>query len=444
MRVLNDGIPAIARSPAGASGEALRVFLRYPHPLALATLEGNVLLVNAAWSARIGEARLAPESFRSLPESGEADIVLALRLPGGNAMTLPARVLRMPDRLLLALDESPDERRRAEIETLRLQVSELERLAATDALTGAWNRGHFERVIRAELARSLECQQPVSLVLLDVDHFKRVNDTLGHGVGDSVLRELVQRVRSHIRASDVLFRWGGEEFAILVSSAGYRGAERLAEKIRQAVAAQPFRGAGSVTVSLGVAEHSGSEDRESWFTRLDEALYAAKRGGRDRVVVDRRGNSDAWTAQAGAFALRLVWQEAYESGNAIIDREHQQLFDLANGLIDAVAHADEDPECVRAALDRLQEHVQRHFADEEGILAEHGYVDLPQHKRAHAGLLRRAGFLREQVDAGNASLGAVVQFLAQDVVARHMMAVDRAFFPLFGKPAAEAAAGTPH
>lgn len=158
----------------------------------------------------------------------------------------------------------------------------------------------------------------------------------------------------------------------------------------------------------------------------------------------RRCFLSAQAAAAGAFALRLVWQDACESGNAVIDREHQELFGLANGLIDGAAHAEEDPATLPAALDELLGHGQRHFAAEEGILAELQYADLQQHKRAHAGLLRRAGFLKDQVDAGKANLGAVVRFLAQDVVARHMMAVDRAFFPLFGRSAAGAVEDTLH
>jgi hemerythrin len=271
----------------------------------------------------------------------------------------------------------------------------------------------------------------VSLVLLDIDHFKQVNDTFGHGVGDSVLRELVRVLQPRLRATDILFRWGGEEFAVLVSSGGYRGAERLADDLCRAVAAHPFRTVGAVTISLGVAEHLGAEDPASWFARLDNALYRAKGSGRNRVAVDRRGNSDTWAAQSGASALHLVWQEAYECGDSTIDREHVQLFDMANELIDAVTVSKADPTPVKQALDALLESVQHHFTDEEAILASLSYTDLEPHRQAHAGLLRRAGYLKQQADAGTASLGAVVEFVAQDVVAHHMLVVDRAFYTLF-------------
>ncbi|HEX4943466.1 MAG TPA: bacteriohemerythrin [Usitatibacteraceae bacterium] len=419
--------------PSGVA-DILQAFVQFPAPMALVNLEGTAVLVNAAFSSRFGEARVVPESLRELLRGEGGERRVALRSPGlEQAVEVRARAIPMPDRILLILDESGGPRRHDEMEGLRERVSQLERLAATDHLTGAWNRSHFDRLIDAEIARSTGSRQPVSLVLLDIDHFKRINDTFGHGMGDSVLRELVRLVQSRIRASDVLFRWGGEEFTVLVASAGYRGAERVAENLRAAVAGHEFRGVGTVTISLGVAEHAGGEDPQSWFRRLDETLYAAKNGGRNRVVVDRRGSSDAWAAEVGVSALHLEWQEAYECGDATIDGEHEQLFVLANRLIDAVARGEEEPATFREALDVLLAHVQRHFADEEAILARCHYADLEQHKAAHKGLLRRAGYLKERAEAGEASLGSVVEFLAQDVVARHLMTVDRAFFPLFDK-----------
>lgn len=326
---------------------------------------------------------------------------------------------------------------------LLARITDLERLASSDHLTGAWNRAHLDRVIEAELARSRAGRCPLSLVLFDIDHFKAVNDTFGHAVGDSVLRELVQVVRGHARASDLLFRWGGEEFVVLLPSAGYRRAETVAESLRSVVAGHTFAGAGAVSMSLGVAEHDGDQDPAAWFRRLDEALYGAKDSGRNRVVVSRRGNSDAWAAAGGTSALQLVWEEGYECGDATIDAEHRALFDLANTLMDAAFGAHAAPAAVKAAMEDLLVHVQRHFADEEAILERLHYAQLEAHRRAHTGLLRRGLALAARLEAGEASVGAIVEFLAHDVVARHLMAVDRAFFPLFRKAAASAASAAP-
>jgi hemerythrin len=424
-------------SSAPEGKEILQAFMQFPAPLALLNHAGALVSVNAALLARFGAASVVPKAGADGARGGNGDCMVELRSPGRKeAIEVHARLIRMPDLTLLILDGGGAPEPEDEVTRLRGRISELEQLASTDHLTGAWNRAHFDRVIEVELARSLACRQPVSLVLLDIDHFKAINDCHGHDIGDAVLRELVQLVQSRIRASDFLFRWGGEEFAVLAATHGYRGAERLAENLRSAVAAHSFRGVGSVAISLGVAEHLGMEPPAAWFQRLDQALYAAKEGGRDRVVVDRRGNSDAWAKQAGVSALHLAWQEAFECGDPTIDTEHRELFGLANVLIDAAAHGQAEPARFRSALGALLTHVAKHFADEEAILAEHRYADLEQHKRAHAGLLRRADYLKVRVESGQADLGSVVEFLAQDVVARHLLAVDRAFFPLFaGKPA---------
>lgn len=420
----------------------LRTFLHFPHPLALLDLQGATLLVNKAMHLRFGAVVIDVDRIRSLPAVDDLECRVALRPQGHSApIEVPARAIRTDDRLLLVFGEAIAGGPTAELGRLRERVLQLEQIAATDFLTGAWNRAHFNRLIQIELAGSEASRRPVTLALIDIDHFKTINDTYGHAVGDSVLRELVEVIRSCIRASDVLFRWGGEEFAVLAASVGYRGAERLAEHIRSAVAAHVFRDVGTITVSVGVAEHAAGEDSGAWFERLDEALYSAKRGGRNRVVVDRRGDSDDWASATGSAVLSLVWQEAFECGEPTIDDEHREMFRLANRLIESAANAQAEPGQLAAALDALLAHVQQHFADEEAILERHGYADLEQHRRAHAGLLRRAAFLKAQAEEGKAKLGAVVEFLAQDVVARHMLAVDRAFYPLFAWRSAQREAG---
>ena len=422
-----------AKNPADlAYAGLLEAFMELPAALALLDVDGRSERINTRFLQRFGPDGINPGQLAALihdPQGGWHDLALPLR-QGGSA-EVRARVVRTDDRVLLIIDEPEAPERHPDLDALHARIGDLERLAATDHLTGAWNRAHLDRVIESELARSVASRQPLSLILFDADHFKNINDGFGHAVGDQVLRELVRLARNHIRASDLLFRWGGEEFVVLVSSAGYRGAERVAENLRQAVAGHTFDRAGAVTISLGVAEHDGDEDAQTWFRRMDEALYEAKRSGRNRVVVSRHGNSDAWAKEGGASALHLVWQEGYECGDATIDGEHRELFQLANKLIDAALLEHEDPGAVRAALGRLLEHVVRHFADEEAILERLHYAQLPAHRHTHAGLVRRGLRMAEQFEAGEGSVGAIVEFLAQDVVARHLMVVDRAFFPMF-------------
>ena len=311
------------------------------------------------------------------------------------------------------------------------QLAQLERSSATDPLTGLWNRKHFDQLLEVEVARSLRHRQPLSLILFDADGFKRVNDQFGHPAGDEVLRGLAGVATEAIRSSDTLFRWGGEEFALLTTSTGHRCAARLAESLRAKIAAHRFPAVGALTVSLGVAEHLGAESTQQWFERVDAMLYAAKRGGRNRVMVDARGNSDQWASTQSVSALRLIWQEGYESGEPTIDREHRELFDLSNELLDAFLSGAYELAGIAPIFDRLMHHVAAHFRDEEALLERHGYGKLETHRRLHARLLQRAHELRRAFDAGEAHLGSLVEFLAGEVVARHLFRADRDFFALF-------------
>ena len=163
---------------------------------------------------------------------------------------------------------------------------ELNRLATTDSLTGAWNRRYFEQAAAFEIARYDRYGEPaLALLLFDIDHFKRINDQHGHPVGDKVLVELTQRVRHRLRATDILARWGGEEFVVLLPHCDTDQAVTLAEKLRHLIAAEPFPAAGSLTASFGVAAYRAEETLATWIKRVDEALYAAKGGGRDQVRV---------------------------------------------------------------------------------------------------------------------------------------------------------------
>ncbi len=157
---------------------------------------------------------------------------------------------------------------------LRQRIAELESLSATDRLTGAWNRVQLERMVNAEINRAKRSGQPVTLILLDIDHFKPVNDVYGHLAGDAVLREFVGRIREHMRDIDSLFRWGGDEFVVLAPSIGYQGGAVLAERLRTTIDPAPFANVGPLTASLGVTEHLDGESVDSWFLRTDQALYS--------------------------------------------------------------------------------------------------------------------------------------------------------------------------
>jgi diguanylate cyclase (GGDEF)-like protein len=135
-----------------------------------------------------------------------------------------------------------------------------------------------------EIGKAHRYARPLALVMLDLDHFKIINDTHGHHVGDAVLKLMVQVVKDILRKADVFARYGGEEFIIVCAETSMDGAVTLADKIRQSIEAFKFPAAGRVTVSAGVAEYQDGDTEAGFIEKADIALYAAKRNGRNRVV----------------------------------------------------------------------------------------------------------------------------------------------------------------
>jgi diguanylate cyclase (GGDEF)-like protein len=181
------------------------------------------------------------------------------------------------------------------IEELKLNNHTLEKIAVTDTLTCLFNRYHFNKRANDEIARAKRYGESLSLIMYDLDHFKRVNDTWGHPTGDTVLKHTAAIVAEQIRDPDTLFRWGGEEFLILAPHTSLGGAVHLAEKVRNAISAATFPDVGKVTASFGVAEWEQGQSSEVWLHHADQALYCAKNGGRDRVAsfVSSAGSSRA-------------------------------------------------------------------------------------------------------------------------------------------------------
>lgn len=165
-----------------------------------------------------------------------------------------------------------------------VDIDSLERLASADPLTGLANRRGGEKDIAAEISRSRRQNTPLSCVLLDIDHFKEVNDTFGHQAGDYVLRELSALLRRTVRAYDILVRWGGEEFLVVLPGVDHEQALKLAERIRQAIENLPLAGIGSITASVGVAALGNDYSFDAMFATADRRLYSAKASGRNTVA----------------------------------------------------------------------------------------------------------------------------------------------------------------
>ena len=172
---------------------------------------------------------------------------------------------------------------------LRVAKAELEQLARTDAVTGLLNRRAFHDELGVEFRRSQRYGRAFSLLMIDIDHFKLVNDTHGHQFGDFVLAEVSDVLQASLRESDIVARYGGEEFVVMLPETPEEDARGVAEKLRAAVASRAFARAGegaAVTVSIGLCSLTGQrlESEDELVRAADEALYEAKRAGRDRVI----------------------------------------------------------------------------------------------------------------------------------------------------------------
>jgi diguanylate cyclase (GGDEF)-like protein len=162
------------------------------------------------------------------------------------------------------------------------QIAEM---AVTDPLTGLFNRRHMNQRLREEESRSARTRTPFCAIVVDIDHFKRINDTWGHDVGDRVLKDLAQLFRNMVRTQDIVARWGGEEFLVVLPQTPLAGALEVAERLRQAAEAtlgRSLEGSETITLTLGVAEYAGSIP--DCLKLADTALYRGKEGGRNQVV----------------------------------------------------------------------------------------------------------------------------------------------------------------
>lgn len=169
---------------------------------------------------------------------------------------------------------------------LAIKNKELEGLATSDSLTGVSNRFALDKAMNFELKKARRYERPLSLIIMDVDHFKRVNDNYGHPIGDQVLKQMAALIRDSVRESDIPGRWGGEEFLVICPETDGAGARILAENLRKCIENNAFPVPDKITVSLGCATLAPKDSVEKLIKRVDQRLYKAKETGRNRVVAD--------------------------------------------------------------------------------------------------------------------------------------------------------------
>jgi diguanylate cyclase (GGDEF)-like protein len=185
---------------------------------------------------------------------------------------------------------------------LVLRNAQLDATSRTDVLTGLFNRRHLEEQMRVGITTAIRRNEPMGVLLFDVDHFKAVNDTYGHLSGDEVLCELARRIHEELRAGDIAGRWGGEEFLVLLPNTGLAGTVEAGERIRATVAAEPFR-VGETWLTVTISGGGAADidvDEEALLHRADTGLYEAKDRGRNCVVV---------SAEAGPSFVTGSWSQ---------------------------------------------------------------------------------------------------------------------------------------
>ncbi len=263
---------------------------------ALLTARGPVdlIIVNTAARGfdglRFAAQIRSDEATRHLPILGVVDpddrprLVKALDIGFNDILTRPIDPQELSARVRSQV------RGKRYTDFLRSNLDQSFELAVTDQLTGLHNRRYMTGQLGALVNRAVRGGDPVSALMIDIDHFKKVNDNFGHDVGDEVLREFAVRLASNVRAIDLPCRYGGEEFVVIMPDTRLEDAQRIAERIRRHVAGSPFRLTSdaeplSVTISVGVASTGADGDNaEALLKRADEALYAAKAAGRNTVI----------------------------------------------------------------------------------------------------------------------------------------------------------------
>ena len=160
----------------------------------------------------------------------------------------------------------------------------LHNLAVTDELTGAYNRNHLNSVLAQEVTRDLRYNKTFGLLMIDLDHFKNINDTFGHAAGDKVLKNTARILSQSIRTNDTLVRWGGEEFVVVAIEVDEKNLIHLCEKLRQKIEDETYDGVAKVTVSIGATLFRKNDSQDTLLSRADKALYEAKEKGRNITV----------------------------------------------------------------------------------------------------------------------------------------------------------------
>jgi diguanylate cyclase (GGDEF)-like protein/PAS domain S-box-containing protein/hemerythrin-like metal-binding protein len=421
-----------------------------PIGMALVAPNGKWIKVNRSLCEMLGylEKELLNKTFQDIthPDDLDEDLVYVNRMLAGviDSYQMEKRYFHKEGNVISILlsvslvankDGSPrffisqiqDITRRKQIE------SELLKISREDALTGVANRRYFFEHVSREMIRGNRFNEPQTLALLDVDHFKSINDTYGHETGDIVLKEMARECKKILREADIFGRIGGEEFGILFLNADEKISRSLAERLRHHIEKITITNKNNkicFTVSIGmVSFRCGTKSIDERLNIADQALYKAKESGRNCIeIISENSNclsEDSYSLQSQL--VRLIWKDEYESGNILIDSQHRHLFTCANELLNAIITGQSDKNVIFSAK-KLLNHTVQHFIDEERILCETKFSDIQNHCDIHRQLEKKmsktiAHFKKEKVHVGD-----LFSFLVTDIILEHMVLEDQKFF----------------
>ncbi len=419
--------------------------------MALVSPDGTWLMVNKALCRLVGhtEKELLKGSFQDIthPEDLEEDLSYVRKVLSGEIQTyqMEKRYVHRDGRIihiLLSASLVRDEKNMPlffisqiqDITERKRLENELVRQANEDMLTGISNRRRFYDLAGREMLRGRRYHDPMVLLMLDIDHFKQINDTFGHAVGDEALRRMAAACRSELRAIDLFGRIGGEEFGVLLIRTNPVTGRQVADRLRQSVAQcilTTDKGVVKFTVSIGGVVFSGNDlSLDQRLKQADDALYRAKSSGRNRIeLMDDLKPGTGETGPSEYSFIRLEWHADFECGNPQIDDQHRNLFNRSNRLIEVMitGRKEQTDPCFR----ELIADVSVHFRTEEEILEQSGYPHTKEHRAIHRKLENALLEMADQCKKERTKAADVLHFLAFEVINRHLLEEDRKFFSLF-------------
>ena len=288
---------------------------------------------------------------------------------------------------------------------------QLKNKAYTDSLTKLKNRHYFNEVVSFQIA-DRHCDY--AMMLFDLDFFKRVNDTYGHHIGDKVLVHTAELLTKNTRKSDTVFRWGGEEFLVILPDVDANNLKNIAENIRKIIELDDYDGIPNITVSIGATIRRDEETFDDWFKRTDQSVYMAKLFGRNRVELEFN------------LPIFIQWQSSFESGNEIIDMQHHNLLNQCNIMLQLLNEKEKNHEKINFLYKTMISDIEFHFNSEEEILASIHYPDLEAQKTAHKNLLATL-----KIGVAAITFEFLIKKIIGDIVFVHLSQEDSLYFKYF-------------